>query len=149
MEQLIDDVTRGNVTEVKVILATVVLALAVYQLLLAAIAYGWLKPPFLGAAPASWVHRASGDAIVLLIVAVAAMCVGYYGFEFGDDGGAHAIVAVALLGVVAVKVAAVRAGGGLGRLLPLLGASLFALIAITWLTSAGGFLGIGLIEGVG
>ncbi len=143
MEQLIDDVTRGNVTEVKVILATVVLALAVYQLLLAAVGYGWLKLPFLSSAPALWTHRASGDAIVLLVVAVAAMCVGYYGFEVGDDGGTHAIVAVGVLGVVAVKVLAVRAGGPLGRLLPLLGVSLFALLAITWLTSAGEFLGIG------
>ena len=34
MEQLIEELTRGNVTEVKVVLATVVLALAVYQLVL-------------------------------------------------------------------------------------------------------------------
>lgn len=143
MEQLIEDLTRGNVTEVKAILASVVLALAIYQLLLAAVAYGWLRLPFLGAAPAAWVHRASGDTIVLLVLAVAAMCVGYYGFDFGDDGGTHAIAAVVLLGVVAVKIVAVRAGGPLGRLLPLLGVSVFALLAITWLTSAGDFLGVG------
>jgi hypothetical protein len=143
MEQLIEDLTRGNVTEVKVILASVVLALGVYQLLLAAVAYGWIRLPFLASAPASWVHRASGDTIVLLTLAVAAMCVGYYGFDFGDDGGTHAIVAVGLLGVVAVKIVAVRVGGRLGRLLPLLGASVFALLAITWLTSAGSFLGVG------
>ena len=75
-------------------LASVVLALGVYQLLLAAVAYGWIRLPFLASAPASWVHRASGDTIVLLTVAVALMCVGYYGFDFGDDGGTHAIVAV-------------------------------------------------------
>jgi hypothetical protein len=143
MEQLIEDLTRGNVTEVKVILASVVLALGVYQLLLAAVAYGWIRLPFLASAPASWVHRASGDTIVLLTLAVAAMCVGYYGFDFGDDGGTHAIVAVGLLGVVAVKIVAVRIGGRLGRLLPLLGASVFALLAVTWLTSAGSFLGVG------
>jgi len=143
MEQLIEDVTRGNVTEVKVVLATVVLALAIYQLLLAAVAYGWIRLPFLSAAPASWVHRATGDAIVLLVLAVSAMCVGYYGFDFGDDGGTHAIAAAILLGVVAVKIVAVRAGGPLGRLLPLLGVSVFALLAITWLASAGSFLGVG------
>jgi hypothetical protein len=33
LEQLIEDVTRGNVTEVKVMLASVVLALAAYQVL--------------------------------------------------------------------------------------------------------------------
>lgn len=143
MEQLIEDVTRGNVTEVKVVLATVVLALGAYQLLLAAVGYGWLRPPFLTGAPALWIHRASGDAIVLLTVAVAVMCVGYYGFDFGDDGGTHAIVALVLLGVVAVKVLAVRLGGRLGRLLPLLGVTLLALLAVTWLTSAGDFLGVG------
>ncbi len=139
MEQLIEDVTRGNVTEVKVILGSAILALAVYQLVLAAVAYGWIRLPFLAAAPASWTHRASGDAIVVLILVVSAMCVGYYGLE----GGTHAVVALALLGVVAVKVLAVRVGGGLGRLLPLLGVTVFALLAITWLTSAGDFLGVG------
>jgi hypothetical protein len=142
LEQLIEDVTRGNVTEVKVVIATVVMALAIYQVLLAAVVYGWLRPPFLSAAPAAWTHRASGDAIVLLTIAVATMCVGYYGFDFGDDGGTHAIVAVFLLGALAAKVLAVRIGGRLGRLLPLLGVSLLALLGVTWLTSAGDFLGI-------
>ena len=143
MEQLIEDVTRGNVTEVKVVLATVAMALAVYQLLLAAVGYGWLRLPFLSAAPALWTHRASGDTIALLTIAVAAMCVGYYGFDFGDDGGTHAVVAVVLLGVLAAKVLVVRAGGKLGRLLPLLGVSLLVLLGITWLTSAGDWLGVG------
>jgi hypothetical protein len=143
LEQLIEDVTRGNVTEVKVVIATVVMALAVYQLLLAAVGYGWLRLSFLSAAPALWTHRASGDAIVLLTVAVATMCVGYYGFDFGDDGGTHAIVAVFLLGVLAAKVLVVRAGGRLGRLLPLLGISVLTLLGVTWLTSAGDFLGVG------
>jgi hypothetical protein len=142
LEQLIDDVTRGNVTEVKVVLATIAMALAVYQLVLAAVAYGWLRPPFLGSAPASWVHRASGDTIVLLTVAVALMCVGYYGLDFGDDGGTHAVAAVVLLGALAAKILVVRVGGGLGRLLPLLGMSVLVLFGITWLTSAGWFLGI-------
>lgn len=143
METLIEDLTRGNVAEVKVVLASVVLALALYQLLLAAVAYGWIRLPFLSSAPASWVHRASGDTIVLLTVAVALMCVGYYGFDFGDDGGTHAIVAVVLLGAFAVKIFAVRVGGAFGRLLPLLGVTVLTLIGITWLTSAGNFLGVG------
>jgi hypothetical protein len=140
LEQLIEDVTRGNVTEVKVVLATVILALAAYQLLLAATAYGWIRLPFLAAGLASWTHRASGDAIVVLTVVVAVMCVGYYGW---DEGGTHAVVAIALLAVIALKVLAVRLGGRAGRLLPLLGVSLLALFGVTWLTSAGDFLGVG------
>ena len=142
MEQLIEDVTRGNVTEVKVVLATVAMALAVCQVLPAGVAYGWLRPPFVAAAPAAWTHRASGDTIALLTVAVALMCVGYYGFDFGDDGGTHAIVAVGLLAVLAAKVLVVRFGGRLARLLPLLGVSLLVLLGIAWLTSAGDFLGV-------
>lgn len=140
MEQLIDDLTRGNVTEVKVVLATVILALAVYQLLLAAVAYGWLRLPFLAAASASWTHRASGDAIVVLTILVATACLSYYGFE---EGGAHAAFGTALLAVLALKVLAVRLGGGLSRLLPLIGVSLLVLFGLTWASSAGDFLGVG------
>ncbi|HYP54690.1 MAG TPA: DUF6529 family protein [Solirubrobacterales bacterium] len=139
MERLVEDIARGNVAEVKVVLASVALALAVYQLALAAVAYERLRPRFLASAVASWAHRASGDVILLLVAAVATACVSYYGFE---DGGAHAIAACVLLAVLAAKVVAVRVGGRLGRLLPLLGLSLFAALAVTWLTSAGDFLGV-------
>jgi hypothetical protein len=40
LEDLIDTLTRGNATEVKVLLASVALALAVYQLVLIAVGYG-------------------------------------------------------------------------------------------------------------
>jgi len=140
MEHLIEDLTRGNVTEVKVVLATVILGLAAYQLLLAAVAYGWLRLPFLESATASWAHRASGDAIVVLTVLVATACIAFYDFE---DGGAHAVFGAILLGVIAVKLVAVRSGGRLSRLLPLLGISVLTLFGLTWLTSAGDFLGAG------
>ncbi|HEX2096600.1 MAG TPA: DUF6529 family protein [Solirubrobacterales bacterium] len=140
MEDLIEDIARGNVAEVKVVLASVALALAVYQVALAAIAYERLRPRFLSAAVASWTHRASGDVILLLVAAVATACISYYGFE---DGGAHAVAACVLLVVLGAKVLAVRLGGRLGRLLPLLGLSLFAALTVTWLTSAGDFLGVG------
>lgn len=140
MEDLIEEVTRGNVTEVKVVLATVVLGLAVYQLVLAAVAYGWLRLPFLEAHSASWTHRASGDAIVVLTILVATACLGFYGFE---EGGAHAVFGCALLGAIALKVLVVRAGGRLSRLLPVLGVAVLALFGLTWLTPAGDFLGVG------
>jgi Family of unknown function (DUF6529) len=95
MESLIDSVTRGNPTEVKVLLASVALALAVYQLVLIAIGYGKLRPPFLAAAPASRTHRAVGDTIAVLLVITALMCVGYFGLE--DDASLHMVAAIALL----------------------------------------------------
>jgi small-conductance mechanosensitive channel len=138
MEDLIETVTRGNPTEVKVILASVALALAVYQLVLISVAYGKVKPPFLGAPPASRAHRAVGDSIVAVLVVVAVMCVGYFGFE--DDATLHIVAAVALLSVLALKILVVRRWHAMSRFLPALGISVWLLLALTWLTSAGDFL---------
>jgi hypothetical protein len=140
MEGLIEDLTRGNVTEVKVVLATVVLALAVYQLVLAAVSYGKVRPRFLEAGPATWAHRATGDTIIVLAVLVAIACIGFYGWE---EGGAHAIFGCLVLAALALKVLAVRIGGSSSPLLPWIGIALFGLLAATWLTSAGDFLGVG------
>ena len=138
MESLIEEVTRGNVTEVKVVLASVVAALASYQLVLIAVAYGKLRPRFLAAAAASFSHRAAGDAIVVVSVIVSVMCVSY--FELEDDTTAHVIAAIALLVVLAAKIAVVRWLPRLSALLPVLGISVWVLFALTWATSAGDFL---------
>ena len=137
MENLIEELTRGNPTEVKVVLASVALALAVYQLVLIAVGYGKVRPRFLDAGPAAKAHRASGDAIAVLLVVVAVMCVGYFGFE---DASLHIAAGIGVLAVLAVKVAVLRRFHGAGRLLPVLGTSLFLLLVLTWLTSAGSFL---------
>ena len=139
MEDLVESLTRGNVTEVKVVLASVVAALAVYQLVLTAVGYGKLRPPFLGARPAALAHRASGDAIVLVTVLVAVMCLSVFGFS-EDDGRLHMIAGVGLLLALALKVAVVRWWHGLSRFLPLIGAAVFVLMALTWAPSAGQFL---------
>jgi len=138
MEGLVSDLTRGNVTEVKVVLASVVMGLACYQLALIAVGYGKLRPSFLAARPASRTHRAVGDAIVVITIAVAAMCLSY--FELEDDASAHATAAAALLVVLAFKIAVIRWLHGLRRFLPVLGLSVWILFAITFGTSAGDFL---------
>jgi hypothetical protein len=138
VEDLIQELARGNVTEVKVVVASIAFALAIYQLVLAAFAYGKVRWRGLGAGVASWVHRASGDVILVLVVLVAVACVSVYGFE---DGGAHAVFGIAVLVVLAAKVVAVRSGHRFGRALPYLGMTLFALLAAAWATSAGDFLG--------
>ena len=140
MERLVEDVARGNVTEVKVVLASVVFALAVYQLVLIAVGYGKVRPGFLAARPAAMAHRASGDAIVVLVAVIATMCVSYFGFEAEDGKTLHVVAAIALLVVLALKIAVVRWWHGLGRFLPFLGITVFALIGLTWASSAGDFL---------
>src|ERR671925_2001949 len=74
MEELVERLARGNVTEVKVMVTSMALALAGYQLVLISVGYGKLRPRFLTAGPAAKAHRASGDAIVVLLVVVAVMC---------------------------------------------------------------------------
>ena len=138
MEDLVETVTRGNPTEVKVVLATVVAALAIYQVVLAAVTYGVVRPRFLTGAAAGAAHRASGDAIAAVTVVVAVLCVSVFGFDL--EYAAHVIAATALLVVLAVKVVAVRRGGTLGRYLPAFGLTVLTLFVVTWLTSAGDFL---------
>ena len=138
MEDLVERLSRGNVTEVKVVLASVVMALACYQLLLIAIGYGKLRPSFLAARPASRAHRAAGDAIAVIVAVVAVMCLSYFGYE--DDSAVHVIAGSALLVVLALKIAVLRRWHRLGRYLPVLGVSVFVLLAVTWATSAGSFL---------
>jgi Family of unknown function (DUF6529) len=141
MEQLIDDLTFGNVFEVKTVLASVAAALAMYQLVLIAIGYGKVRPRFLQSRTASFTHRASGDVIVVLVVLVALTCLAHFGFD--DDGGLHMVTGFALLVVLGFKIAVLRWWHGLSRLLPVLGTSVFVLLALTWLTSAGHFLACG------
>ena len=135
MADVVDSLTRGNPTEVKVVLASVALALAVYQLITIAVVYGKVRLGVIAAAPASTTHRAVGDTVALLLLCTGVMCLSAYGFE-----GAHAVVGSALLVVLAIKVSVVRRDFGLGRFLPALGLSVFALLCVTWATSAGSFL---------
>ena len=138
MEDLVETLTRGNTAEVKVLLASIALALGVYQLTVIAVGYGRLRVPFLAPPPALAAHRAVGDTIALLLLCTGIMCLSVYGFE--DDRAAHAYAGTALLSVLALKVIVVRRDYGLGRFLPLLGGTVFALLALTWATSAGDFL---------
>jgi hypothetical protein len=138
VEDLIETLTRGNPTEVKVVVASVAFALAVYQLVLISIGYGKLRLPFLAARPASRTHRAVGDTIVVLLVVTAFMCVGYFGLE--DDAALHIVAAISLLTVLGLKIMVLRRWHALGRFLPALGISVWLLLALTWLTSAGDFL---------
>ena len=149
MDELVEDIARGNVTEVKVVLASIVAFLAVYQVLLMAVGYGKLRLPFLKPKPASFTHRAVGDVILLVTVLVAFMCIGYFeyedGIEHADRGEQtrvtlHVIGGTALVVVLAFKVIVVRWWHALGKGLPLLGLMVLGLFALTWYTSAADYL---------
>lgn len=126
--------TRGNLPDVKVVLATILAALAVYQVLLMAVGYGKLRPPFLGPAPAAGAHRAIGHAIVIIALLTSAACLSY--FEIEDDNLGHVLAGSALLIVLSLKTAVVRRWLPGDRLLPWLGSLVFILFLLTWATSA-------------
>ena len=117
MEEFVDGVTRGNVSQVKTVLASVVMALAAYQVVLMAVAYGKLRLPFLKPKAASFTHRAVGDAAVAVGIFVAFLCYSYFGVGDGiehargeESGRATIHVVAGSLFVVAVvfKVIVVR-----------------------------------------
>jgi len=149
VEDLIERVTNGHVTEVKIVLTSVVVALAFYQVLLMAIGYGKLRLPFLRARVASQAHRTIGDVIAPVTALVGVMCVGYFGISDGIDHARdgqegvvtlHVVAGFALAGVLLLKIIVVRWWHSMGRFLPFLGIGVLALFVLTWLTSAGVYL---------
>ncbi len=149
MDDLVEQLARGNVAQVKVVLASVIVGLALYQVLLMAVGYGKLNVPFLKPKAASLAHRTVGDAIVALTAVVAFMCLAYFGISDGIEhardeesfrAGVHVFSAFMLLGVLTLKIVVVRWWHSMGRFLPLLGLSVLALFLLTWATSAGNYL---------
>jgi len=135
VEEFVESITRGNPGSVKSVLASVILALAAYQLILAAIGYRKLR--VIDAQPAFLTHRSSGDVIAVLLVLVALACLAVFGLE--DDYVLHGAAGIGAVSVLAIKVCVVRTGIG-SRYLPLLGITLFALLALTWFTVTPDFL---------
>ena len=134
MEDLMVQATRGNPSEVKIVLASVLALLALWQVALMAVGYGKLRLPFLKPLPASRAHRAIGDSIVVVTLTVALMCIAIFAFE--DDAALHIALATALIALLAFKIAVVRRLSRLSHLLPALGISVFLLFWATWFSAA-------------
>ena len=149
MEDLVDSLTRGNVSQVKTVLASVVAVLSAYQVFLMAIGYGKVNVPFLKPKAASLTHRATGDLILVVTLLVAFMCLVYFevgdGIEYARDGEQtratiHVVAGSLLVGAIVLKVIVVRWWHRMGRYLPILGVTVFVLFMVTWFTSAGNYL---------
>jgi Family of unknown function (DUF6529) len=147
MEDLIESLTSGHVTEVKIVLTSVVTALAFYQVGMMSVGWGKVRLPFLGRRAASDAHRTVGDVIVPITALVGAMCVAYFGLTEDDarDGQewivrSHVIAGYALAVVLAVKIVVVRWWHSASRFLPAFGIAVLALFVVTWTTSAGVYL---------
>jgi len=149
MEDLVQTISRGNVAQVKTVLTVIVTALAVYQVSMMAVGFGWVKVPFLKPRAAAFAHRSVGDVVVPITLLVGWMCYAYFGFgdgpEHAFDGeetraAIHAWAGAALIAVIVLKVIVVRWWRSLDRFLPHFGLTVFALFVVTFVTSAGDYL---------
>lgn len=149
MEDVLEAVTGGHVTAVKIVLTSVVTALAVYQALLMTVVYRKLRPAWLQPPSAAAAHRSVGDMIVALVVVIGLACLLEYGIEDSVEAGApgpparagwHSALSLALVAVLAFKLLVLHRWHRLDRFLPLIGVALLALFLMTWLSSAGAFL---------
>lgn len=149
MDDWVESITGGHVTEVKIVLTAIVGALAVYQVVLMAVGYGKLRLPFLKPSPASRAHRAIGDTVVSITLLIGLMCLAYFGIEDGVEHAYpshqtrvvwHIIVTFALFGALGLKIVVLRWWHSMSRFLPALGLSVFALFIASWVTSSAAYL---------
>jgi Family of unknown function (DUF6529) len=120
-------------------LATIAIALALLQLATGARMYGRLAAvlPF-GPGTAARIHRWSGRLAVLVTLPIVFHCVTILGFQTTDTRVAiHSIVGSFVYGVLAAKLLVVRTPSFPSWLLPLAGGTLFAMLAVMWITSSG------------
>jgi hypothetical protein len=83
------------------------------------------------------IHRWSGRIAILLTVPVAFHCVFILGFQTGDARVlAHSLLGTFLYGVFAVKVFYVRDSDHPRWTVPLVGGTLFTMLALLWSTSS-------------
>ena len=119
-------------------LASVVLLLAIAQVLLALWMYGKLGRR---AAPA-WVgptHRLTGTLAFLVSLPIAYHCLWSLGFESNADHARrfwHSLFGCAFYGAFTIKVLAVRSRRMPGWTLPVVGGLTFSILVGLWLTSA-------------
>ena len=119
--------------------ATAAIVLALVQLVTAARVFGKLRflPGRIAGVPISRIHRWSGRLAFLCTLPVVFHCVFILGFRTTDTRVlVHSIFGSFLYGVFAVKVFVVRERAYPAWLLPVVGGTLFAVLATLWLTSS-------------
>jgi hypothetical protein len=118
-------------------LATVVLGLALLQLVLALWMYGRLPGTGPAPRPVALTHRAVGFGAFVLTIPITVHCIQAYGVELTPPRGAvHSLAACFFYGAFAAKVLVVQSRRLPGWLLPVTGGALVVAIAVIWYLSA-------------
>jgi hypothetical protein len=123
--------------EMKAWLTTGAAVLGLVQL--ATALWMWGRLPLAGRAP-GWTgpaHRLSGTAAFLLILPVAYHCLWSLGFATGDTRTlVHSVAGCLFFGAFAAKMLSLRLHGLPGWALPLLGGTVFGVLAVLWGTAS-------------
>lgn len=119
-------------------LATIAIALALVQISTGARIYGRLAGVLpIGPDAAARIHRWSGRLAVLATLPIVFHCVAILGFQTTDTRVAiHSIVGSFFYGVLVAKLLVLRNRSFPGWTLPLAGGTLFAVLAVLWMTSS-------------
>jgi Family of unknown function (DUF6529) len=135
----INDLGFPSLLAMKSWLATIAIALALFQLVSALRMYGRLRVPRTMPRWLPAAHRWSGTAAFLVSLPVAYHCLWSLGFD-PDPGGTrrfwHSVLGCLFYGTFATKVLVVRSHRMPGWALPVVGGLLFTVLVLIWLTSS-------------
>ena len=137
----LNDVTGGELLLWKVVLSTIVFALAGLQVAMAARFWGATGFPGMSPEAAAGVHRWSGRATILLAVVVGLACLaGPAGATSPTRVALHTVFGSLLFVVLAAKFLVLKVLPSAGRLLPVVGIGLFLSFAAVWATSVADYV---------
>jgi hypothetical protein len=137
----LNDITGGELLLWKVVLSTIVFALAGLQVAMAARFWGVSGVPGLSVEGAAAVHRWSGRATILLAVLVGFSCLaGPAGPTSPTRVLLHTVFGSLLFAVLAAKFLLLKVAPSAQRLLPLVGSLLFLSFAAVWATSVADYV---------
>ncbi len=134
-QELVFTLFFSSTIAMKVWLASVAVAFAVFQLLSALWVFG--KLPFAAPAWAGTAHRMSGRLAFIVSLPVAYHCLWSLGFQDTDTRVLlHSLFGCSVYGAFAAKVTIVNSRGLPSVALPVAGGIMFAVLIGAWLTSA-------------
>jgi plastocyanin len=133
--------TFDDVIDIKVWLATLVLALAFLQVVTMAVVYGWVPVGSKSLKDRlSVYHRWEGRIAVFVAVVIATFCILDPGPQTATDRQQqHTIVGILVLALIVAKIAALHFVPALGKGLPVLGIGVAASFGMLWYTSSYAF----------
>lgn len=141
MIKLLNDATGGHLLLWKVVVTSVVLALAGLQLAVAA--RFWGRPSLIAVSPGAAVriHRTSGRVALTLGVIVALTCIaGPAGPLSPTRVALHSIFGILVFAILAAKFLVLKVLRSGGNTLPFIGSALFITFGVIWATSVADYV---------